>query len=255
LTYSHSISQAVASQNGSCVRRVAMSLPQHHIQTHHLSVIMALQPAIPRRYVSMTCSNLFPFLLCSRCMLLSPVRRQFADLLLQCGGRSGTLGCRKSYKWERRPHPCFLSRHRISSSLQRQQVKEVLRISGKILAFGLRQWPRCRLGWSRQLKYYLLLDHPAHGSRESCQASEESNSQFESILPSEPLFDELGVALSGPGHPPSLLEQGPSGQHRRERQRLAASSQQPAASSLQPATSSAAIESRNSLSWLNFILH
>ena len=97
-----------------------------------------------------------------------------ADLLLQCGRRSGTLGCRKSYKWVRRPHQCFLSRHRISSRLRRQ-VKEMLRISGKILAFGLRQQPRCRLGWSHhQPKYYLLLDRPAHvhGSHELCQASQ-----------------------------------------------------------------------------------
>ena len=104
--YSQSSFQAVASQKGlTCVRRAATSLPQQHIQTHHLSVIMSLGPAIPRRYVSMTCPNLFPFLLVDRCMLLSPVHRQFADLLLQCGSRSGTLGCRKSYKWARRPHP------------------------------------------------------------------------------------------------------------------------------------------------------
>ena len=170
--YSQSISQAVASQKGlTCVRRVATSLPQLHIQTH-----LSLGPAIPRRYVSSTST-------CPSLLLLSAVwsldavvvsSLLVADLLLQCGRRSGTRGCRKSYKWVRRPHPCFLSRHRISSSLQRQ-VKEMLRISGKILAFGLRQWPRCRLGWSHhQPKYYRLLDRPAHvhGSHELCQASQ-----------------------------------------------------------------------------------
>ena len=170
--YSQSSFQAVASQKGlTCVRRVATSLPQLHIQTH-----LSLGPAIPRRYVSSTST-------CPSLLLLSAVwsldavvvsSLLVADLLLQCGRRSGTRGCRKSYKWVRRPHPCFLSRHRISSSLRRQ-VKEMLRISGKILAFGLRQQPRCRLGWSHhQPKYYLLLDRPAHvhGSHELCQASQ-----------------------------------------------------------------------------------
>ena len=169
--YSQSISQAVASQKGlTCVRRVATRLPQLHIQTY-----LSLGPAIPRRYVSLTstCPSL-PFLSAVWSLHAVVVSSLLvADLLLQCGRRSGTRGCRKSYKWVRRPHPCFLSRHRISSSLQRQ-VKEMLRISGKILAFGLRQRPRCRLGWSRQPKCYRLLDHPAHvhGSRESCQASQ-----------------------------------------------------------------------------------
>jgi hypothetical protein len=45
--YSQSSFQAVASQKGlTCVRRVATSLPQLHIQTH-----LSLGPAIPRRYV------------------------------------------------------------------------------------------------------------------------------------------------------------------------------------------------------------
>ena len=71
--YSRSISQAVASQKGlTCVRRVATSLPQLHIQTH-----LSLGPAIPRRYVSSTstCPSLFLFsLLCGHCMLLSSLR-------------------------------------------------------------------------------------------------------------------------------------------------------------------------------------
>ena len=169
----HSISQAFASQKGStCVRRVETSLPQLHIQTH-LSVIRSLGPAIPRRYVSSTstCPSLFSLSTVWSLHALVVSSLLVADVLLRCGRRFGTLGCRKSYKWVRRPHPCFLPRDRISSRLQRQ-VKQMLRIIGKILAFGLRQRPRCRLGWSRQPKYYLLLDRPAHGSRKSCQASE-----------------------------------------------------------------------------------
>jgi len=83
--YSRSISQAVASQKGlTCVRRVATSLPQLHIQTHHLSVVRSLGPVIPRRYVCIIDEHVSKLASPLCCVVVPCCCRHFAVVLLTC---------------------------------------------------------------------------------------------------------------------------------------------------------------------------